>query len=79
MTAYNPFADELRKSLAKNPDLPTPYGSAALEPPDETGGDDQAHRPERINLATRCAMCGDIWPCETVEDKDRCECRECNE
>ncbi len=47
--------------------LPAPYGTGALEPPDETGDDDQAHRPERINLATRCAVCGDIWPCE-VED-----------
>ena len=56
--------------------LPAPYGTGALEPPDEVDDlepyyplDDPSHREgEQINLATRCVRCGDIWPCETVED-----------
>lgn len=58
--------------------LPAPYGTGALEPPDDVDDDDQTHRPERINLVTRCVRCGDVWPCEASEDKDRCECREGN-
>lgn len=51
-------------------DLPNPYGSAALEPPDEPADNDwtpDEHRPETINLIPRCVVCGDTWPCEESE------------
>lgn len=50
--------------------LPAPYGSAALQPPDEWDDDetpDGEHRPETINLVPRCVICGDTWPCEESE------------
>ena len=53
--------------------LPNPYGTGALEPPDEPDDDDNwtpdEHRPETINLVPRCVVCGDTWPCEIVEDE----------
>lgn len=50
--------------------LPTPYGTGALEPPDDVDDDEPEtgeHRPERINLVNYCVSCGDIWPCEASE------------
>lgn len=56
--------------------LPTPYGTGALEPPDDDlemyepvdpGGHPDEHRPETINLVPRCVICGDTWPCEESE------------
>ncbi len=46
--------------------LPAPYGTGALEPPDEVDDTETGeHRTERINLVNRCVSCGDVWPCET--------------
>lgn len=49
--------------------LPTPYGTAALEPPAEV--DDELdlpeHHGERFNFVNRCMSCGGVWPCEASE------------
>lgn len=43
-----------------------------LEPPDEPEGEPtptEHVEGERINFIPRCALCGDSWPCEAVEDQ----------
>ena len=58
------------QSFGYSEQLPTAYGTGALEPPDEPEGDWDdlhEHRPETINLVPRCVVCGDTWPCEESE------------
>ena len=63
------------QSFGYSEQLPTAYGTGALEPPDDLDDlepyyplDDPSHREgERVNYVTRCVSCGDIWPCEASE------------
>lgn len=54
--------------------LPTPYGTGALEPPDDEPETDpptpgEHAEGERVNWCSYCVECGEPWPCETVEDE----------
>lgn len=66
--------------------LPAPYGSGALEPPDEPPEDPDDYLPaptghregERVNWASYCVECGEPWPCDASEAQGRRDCQECN-
>ena len=60
------------QSFGYSEQLPTAYGTGALEPPDEPEGEPtptEHVEGERINFIPRCALCGDSWPCEAVEEE----------
>lgn len=55
-------------------DLPEPYGSYSLTPPDDEPETDLPEpgvhaEGERVNWCSDCVECGEPWPCETVEAK----------